>query len=108
MRVLMLAEREPGIQPGALAAHILEEVHSVSGLLNRLEDADLIERRRFLGDRRIVLVYPTPRGLIVAERAAAIFGHVSHLVAAEMRNYQGGRNEALARIGAAARKERQS
>ena len=46
-RILALAyfAKEP-LTPSMLAALLLQETHSVSGLLNRLEDRDLITRTR--------------------------------------------------------------
>src|SRR3990172_7008787 len=45
---------------------------SVSGLLNRLEDRDLITRTRDRQDRRVVWVGLTPAGRKVAEEAIEI------------------------------------
>ena len=44
------------LTPSMLAALLLQETHSVSGLLNRLEDRDLITRTRDRQDRRVVWV----------------------------------------------------
>src|SRR4030065_242484 len=41
------------LTPSMLAALLLQETHSVSGLLNRLEDRDLITRTRDRQDRRV-------------------------------------------------------
>jgi DNA-binding MarR family transcriptional regulator len=72
-RILALVyfAREP-LTPSMLAALLLQETHSVSGLLNRLEDRDLITRTRDRQDRRVVWVGLTAKGKKVAEEAIQI------------------------------------
>jgi len=60
------------LTPSMLAALLLQETHSVSGLLNRLEDRDLVTRSRDKQDRRVVWVGLTPAGRKVAEEAIDI------------------------------------
>ena len=60
------------LTPSMLAALLLQETHSVSGLLNRLEDRDLITRTRDRQDRRVVWVGLTAKGKKVAEEATQI------------------------------------
>jgi len=60
------------LTPSMLAALLLQETHSVSGLLNRLEDRDLITRTRDKQDRRVVWVGLTNDGRKVAEEAIDI------------------------------------
>jgi DNA-binding MarR family transcriptional regulator len=60
------------LTPSMLAALLLQETHSVSGLLNRLEDRDLITRTRDRRDRRVVWVGLTAEGRKVAEEAINI------------------------------------
>src|SRR5262249_26199449 len=60
------------LTPSMLAALLLQETHSVSGLLNRLEDRDLITRTRDRQDRRVVWVGLTSEGRKVAEEAISI------------------------------------
>jgi DNA-binding MarR family transcriptional regulator len=60
------------LTPSMLAALLLQETHSVSGLLNRLEDRDLITRTRDKQDRRVVWVGLTASGRKVAEEAIEI------------------------------------
>ena len=60
------------LTPSMLAALLLQETHSVSGLLNRLEDRDLITRTRDRQDRRVVWVGLTADGRKVAEEAINI------------------------------------
>jgi DNA-binding MarR family transcriptional regulator len=56
----------------ALTPSLVQETHSVSGLLNRLEDRDLITRTRDKQDRRVVWVGLTAAGAKVAEEAIDI------------------------------------
>lgn len=65
--ILALVARFQIIRPKQLAAAMLQEPHSVSGLLNRLEDRDLIQRQRgrqiaSTGDGREVYVTLTRTG----------------------------------------------
>src|SRR6188768_4314023 len=60
------------LTPSMLAALLLQETHSISGLLNRLEDRDLITRTRDKQDRRVVWVGLTDEGRKVAEEAIGI------------------------------------
>jgi len=60
------------LTPSMLAALLLQETHSVSGLLNRLEDRDLITRTRDRQDRRVVWVGLTAAGRKIAEEAIEI------------------------------------
>ena len=60
------------LTPSMLAALLLQETHSVSGLLNRLEERDLISRTRDKQDRRVVWVGLTADGRKVAEEAIEI------------------------------------
>ena len=72
-RILALVyfAKEP-LTPSMLAALLLQETHSVSGLLNRLEDRDLITRSRDRADRRVVWVGLTAAGRKAAEEAIDI------------------------------------
>ncbi len=63
---------EEPLTPSMLAALLLQETHSVSGLLNRLEDRDLITRTRDRQDRRVVWIRLTPPGRKLAEEAIEI------------------------------------
>ena len=60
------------LTPSMLAGLLLQETHSISGLLNRLEDRDLVTRTRNRRDRRVVWVGLTPAGRKVAEEAIDI------------------------------------
>ena len=65
------------LTPSMLAALLLQETHSVSGLLNRLEDRNLITRTRDRQDRRVVWVGLTAEGRKVAEEAIEIATNMS-------------------------------
>lgn len=75
----------PGIQPSVLAARLLQESHSVSGLLNRLEDRGLIARANDRQDRRVIHVRLTREGdvllLACREKVAGAEAQIqAHLV----------------------------
>jgi len=70
--VYYAAEGKQQLTPSMLAGLLLQETHSVSGLLNRLEDRDLITRTRDKQDRRVVWVGLTQKGRKVAEEAIQI------------------------------------
>jgi DNA-binding MarR family transcriptional regulator len=65
------------LTPGQLAALLLQEPHSISGLLNRLEDRELITRSRDRRDRRVVWVGLTESGREIAKKALEIVAQVS-------------------------------
>ncbi len=69
-RILVLVYyASESLTPSLLAWLLLQERHSVSGLLNRLEDHDLISRRRDGQDRRVIWVELTPKGREIVEEA---------------------------------------
>ncbi|HEX5139767.1 MAG TPA: MarR family transcriptional regulator, partial [Dehalococcoidia bacterium] len=72
------------------AALLLQETHSVSGLLNRLEDRDLITRTRDRQDRRVVWVGLTDQGKKVAEEAIDIVVSMSKELDAVLRGPKSG------------------
>lgn len=63
-RVLATVQAKPGITPSEIATVLHQETHSVSGLLNRLEDNEpaYILRTRDRQDRRVVHVALTAAG----------------------------------------------
>src|SRR6187397_413896 len=65
------------LTPSMLAALLLQETHSVSGLLNRLEDRELITRARDKRDRRVVWVALTNEGRKIAEESIKIVRDLS-------------------------------
>jgi DNA-binding MarR family transcriptional regulator len=78
------------LTPSMLAALLLQETHSVSGLLNRLEDRDLITRTRDRQDRRVVWVGLTDQGKKVAEEAIDIVVSMSKELDAVLRGPKSG------------------
>lgn len=73
LRLLELVASRPGINPGEIAGIMLQQSHSVSGLLNRLEDRGLITRERGgREDRRLTLVNLTSIGVEVTAEGVAI------------------------------------
>ncbi len=82
-RLLQAVAREGGLQPSDLAGLLAQESHSVSGLLNRLEDSGYINRARDRSDRRVVRVTLTPAG---REKLAACEQKM-HGVEAEIQGY---------------------
>lgn len=80
LRILCLADGE--ITPSQLAAQLRQETHSVSGLLNRLEDQDLVDRRRDRVDRRVVHVGLTHAGRALQANAMQLIDQASGEIAA--------------------------
>jgi MarR family transcriptional regulator, transcriptional regulator for hemolysin len=60
-QVLAHLARHQGIQQGGLAEILEVEPITLTRLLDRLEGLDLVERRAHASDRRIRLLYLTPR-----------------------------------------------
>lgn len=80
LRALTLIEENRGVTPSTLAGWLHQETHSTSGLLNRMEDAELITRERDRIDRRVVHCYITDTGRIHAAETRAIVGELDALV----------------------------
>jgi DNA-binding MarR family transcriptional regulator len=68
---------EGKLTPGFLGGLLLQEPHSISGLLNRLEDRELVTRSRDRRDRRVVWVGLTEEGREIAKKAIEIVVQVS-------------------------------
>jgi len=66
LRVLFLVRANPDITTNALAARLRITVSTVSGLVDKLVRADLIERRSDPGDRRVIPLRLTEEGQAVA------------------------------------------
>ena len=66
LRVLFLVRSNPDITTNALAARLRITVSTVSGLVDKLVRADLIERRSDPGDRRVIPLRLTEEGQAVA------------------------------------------
>jgi len=70
--VLTTLTEEEGISQQALAKRLYVTKGNISGLLDRLESAALVERRSTAADRRQYEIYLTASGRAAAERAIAI------------------------------------
>ena len=70
--VLTTLTETEGISQQDLAKRLYVTKGNISGLLDRLEDAGLVERRSTEGDRRQYAIYLTARGREAAERAIAV------------------------------------
>jgi len=68
---------EGKLTPGFLGGLLLQEPHSISGLLNRLEDRELVTRSRDRRDRRVVWVGLTEEGREIAKKAMEIVVQIS-------------------------------
>jgi DNA-binding MarR family transcriptional regulator len=62
LNVLSLLEADGPLSMTRLADALDVSVASVTGIVDRLEQRDLVERRRGEGDRRVILVHPTAAG----------------------------------------------
>jgi len=62
--ILVLAEAQPGIAQVELARKLALDKASVVALIDRLEGAGLVERRRSTLDRRRQGLFVTPQGLL--------------------------------------------
>ena len=62
LNVLTVLEMDGSISMSQLAATLDVSVASMTGIVDRMEERGLVERRRDIADRRIVLVYPTDAG----------------------------------------------
>ena len=69
--VLCLSGADEGLPIGSISDGLVNRASDVSRLVDRLEQAGLVERRRSSDDRRVVLVAPTPAGAAVFERVTA-------------------------------------
>ncbi|NOX45152.1 MAG: MarR family transcriptional regulator [Caldiserica bacterium] len=61
--------RHPGARLGEIAAGLGVTPPTVSVAVQRLEEAGLVIRRRDPGDRRVVRLFPTPRGAALHRKA---------------------------------------
>ncbi len=66
-----LTERE-GISQQDLAARLYVTKGNISGLIDRLETAKLVERRSIEGDRRSHAIFLTPQGRTLAEKGIEV------------------------------------
>jgi DNA-binding MarR family transcriptional regulator len=70
--VLTTLTEAEGVSQQELAKRLYVTKGNISGLLDRLENAGLVERRSTAADRRQYEIYLTPTGRDAAERAIAI------------------------------------
>lgn len=67
-RVLLIIQRDPGISQGTLAEQLDVEPITACRIIDRLEQASLVERRRDPNDRRVWQLFLTPdAGTVVAD-----------------------------------------
>jgi len=65
LHVLTILEAAGSMPMGKLADALDVSVASATGIVDRMEQRGLVERRHNPDDRRVVLVHPTPAGLRV-------------------------------------------
>jgi DNA-binding MarR family transcriptional regulator len=65
LHVLTILESDGPLSMGKLAEALDVSVASATGIVDRMEQRGLVERRHAADDRRVVLVHPTPAGLAV-------------------------------------------
>jgi len=89
-RLLAILHFAPApLNVGTLAVLLLQEAHSISGLLNRLEDDHgFLTRSRTRDDRRVVLVTLTPKGRRIAQESLTVLRSVLEELEGTLRNDQ--------------------
>ena len=70
--VLTTLTEAEGVSQQTLASRLYVTKGNISGLLDRLEKAGLVERRSLRGDKRQYAIHLTPAGRRAAEQAIAI------------------------------------
>jgi DNA-binding MarR family transcriptional regulator len=70
--VLTTLTEAEGVSQQTLAERLYVTKGNISGLLDRLEGAALVERRSILADRRQYAIYLTAEGRAAAEKAIAV------------------------------------
>ena len=71
-RVLIFLDHNEGARQAQLAHIVSCDPMTLVGILDRLEAADLVIRKRNEGDRRVKCIYLQPRGKALAPRVEAI------------------------------------
>lgn len=71
-RTLVTLAREEGIQQGALADRLEVEPITLCRMIDRLADADLVERRRDPADRRAWRIFLTDRARPLLDRIGIV------------------------------------
>jgi DNA-binding MarR family transcriptional regulator len=67
-----LEEAEHGIRMNELASRILASKSGLTRVIDRMEEAGLVERRRPAGDRRVIEIVMTPAGQKALANARAV------------------------------------
>ena len=119
LHVLTVLETAGPLPMGKLADALDVSVASATGIVDRMEQRGLVERRREAGDRRVILVHPTDAGdavfrTIAEQRRQALIPVLDRMTDQELESFLIGlramhrvRAEAMAtRNGHAAAKER--
>ncbi len=70
--VLTTLTEQEGVSQQELAARLYVTKGNISGLIDRLAEAGLVERRSIASDRRQHAIYLTEAGRAIAERAIAV------------------------------------
>jgi DNA-binding MarR family transcriptional regulator len=94
MHVLWLLEHQGPLPMSRIAEAIDVSLSNATGLVDRMEERDLVERTRVPEDRRVVIVRPTERGRSVMDELELLRrGHMERI----LRHLSA---EQLARVGA--------
>lgn len=88
-RLLVRLVKEEGVAQARLAELLEIEPISVSRLLDRMEDGGWIERRQDAADRRVRMIFPTPKAreayVVVKSMAGEVYEEALTGVSAEAR-----------------------
>ena len=76
-RALAWLAREPGLRQVELADHLDVEPITLCRIVDRLEEAGLVERRRDPEDRRAWRLHLTPKGEPIVEQLRALAGELA-------------------------------
>jgi MarR family transcriptional regulator, organic hydroperoxide resistance regulator len=92
--VLMLLWHQDGQPQSHLAQHLGVAAPTVSKMLDRLEQAQILERHASSLDNRVSLVYLTPKGKQLEPQVAAVWQELEqrtteHLTPVEVSQFQG-------------------
>ena len=81
LHVLTVLEADGPLAMSKLAEALDVSVASATGIVDRMEDRGLVERRREPDDRRVILVHPTERGnAVFRDLAEQRRGHLRTLL----------------------------
>ena len=76
-RALAWLARQPGLRQVELADHLDVEPITLCRIVDRLEEAGLVERRRDPEDRRAWRLHLTPKGVPLVEQLRALAGELA-------------------------------